>query len=622
MSVLYLLLLAFPPHTSPSADLELKAAMAMGQRVAQRQHALPLVNQVVLVPDEATYLDELARWSPNARWPILFDDNQYAPRFIRRFRPAKVWRRSSVGVGVEDFKKLSAHVVASAWGGSASPTIAFRDRGIEPLGLVLTRAGDPARVAAVALAAGRGQLLRFTSNWDKPTSLWTEVQTNRILDEVQTILHESKETFGAIGDTIDAITVCMSMPSLANFLGARENPVATTDLIGRTLEGSRYAWCGWIFGTKKQSAYMAACSLFLPRDRYWFCNTYPETGGWENYGAGNMAQVLPTFGIKSVITEGTFESLLKFDEGGVAADVIYFTSKGNPDFLELADVKVAPSWLPILNTPAALYFIHSWSLKNPSVRSTVGGTWLDRGVYAYVGSSHEPLLQAFVPPMEVMRRTTSLIPLLPASRWFSGQGPYSTPWRINTIGDPLMVCGPNTTTNRKRVAANDRTDCIDAVVEVEEAMNQAISLPNDDTFALAIDLLTRIGRDAVASRLWDAAHEQSVAGPLSAKVSLPALFRMKRTDQFLVAFRMLAKPTVREQNLLWQLAGTRLETPVDLLLYNIRSLYSSDDLRIIAPRVESSRGRGSVLSIINKYLQKARGRNQRELERMQNDYGG
>lgn len=622
MNMLFLLVLAFPSQTAPVADLELQAAIALGKRVAQRQHALPLVNQVVLVPDEATYLDELARWTHNARWPVLFDDARYAPRFIRRFRPAKVWRRSSVGTGVKDFETLSAHVVAAAWGGSASPTIAFRDRDIDPLGMVLTRTGDPARVAAVALAAGRGQLLRFTSDWGAPTSLWTEAQTNRILDEVQSILHTSKEAYGAIGDTIDAITVCMSMPSRANYSGARENPVATTDLIGRNLEGSRYAWSGWIFGSKKQSAYMAACSLFLPRDRYWFCNTYPETGGWENYGAGNMAEVLPKFGIKSSITEGTFNSLVKFDKGGVAVDVIYFTSKGNPDFLELADVAVAPSWLPVLNTPAALYFVHSWSLKNPSVRSTVGGTWLDRGVYAYVGSAHEPLLQAFVPPMEVMRRTTSLIPLLPASRWFSGQGPYSTPWRINTIGDPLMVCGPNTTTNRKRVAAHDRTGCSDALVEVEEAMNRAITLPSDDTFALAVELLTRIGRDALASQLWDAAHEQSVAGQQSARASLPALFRMKRIDQFIIAFRMLAKPTPREQNLLWQLAGTRVETPIDLLLDNIRSLSSSDDLRIIAPRVESSRGRGSVLHIINKYLQKARGRNQRELERMQNHYGG
>ena len=379
-------------QTPAPAEVEFQTAATAGQQTVQLQHSLPLVNQVVLVPDEATYLDELSKWSPEARWPILFDDNRLAPMFIRKFRPQKVWRRTSVGKPVENFKTISQQVIAKAWGGTASPEVALANNAIKPIGLVITNKDDPARVAAVALAAGRGQRLRFVGKWGEENILWSENDSLRRMQKAQTLVQETE-------DKIVAITLCMSMSPRANYANAKENPVATTDLIGRDLNGTRFAWCGWIFGSQKFAAYTAACSLFLHRTNYWFCNTYPDTGVWEHYGVGNLEEVLPKLGVALTTTSGDLASLYKTDNGGVTADVVFFTSKGNQDFIELADTRVAPTWLPVLNTPAALYFLHSWSLKKPASRTTVGGTWLDRGVYAYVGSSHEPMLQAFVPPM-------------------------------------------------------------------------------------------------------------------------------------------------------------------------------------------------------------------------------
>ena len=52
-------------QTPASAEIEFQNAVELGKRVAMVQYSLPLVNQVVLVPDEATYLDELSKWSPN-----------------------------------------------------------------------------------------------------------------------------------------------------------------------------------------------------------------------------------------------------------------------------------------------------------------------------------------------------------------------------------------------------------------------------------------------------------------------------------------------------------------------------------------------------------------------------
>ncbi len=614
MIVIHNILLALILQTPTPADVEFQTAATAGQQAVQLQHSLPLINQVVLVPDEATYLDELSKWSPDARWPILFDDNQLAPMFIRKFRPQKVWRRLSVGKRIEDFETTSQNVIARAWGGTASPNIAFANNNIDPIGLVITNKDDHARVAAVALAAGRGQRLRFVEKWGGEDVLWSVDETLQRMQKVQTLVQETN-------DNVVAITLCMSMSPRAQYANAKENPVATTDLIGRDKNGNRFAWCGWIFGSKKHSAYVAACSLFLPRDHYWFCNTYPDSGIWSNYGIGNVDEVLPKLGITLGISDGTLASLYEINHGGVSADVIFFTSKGNQDFFDLADTRIAPTWVPILNTPAALYFLHSWSLKKPANRMTVGGTWLERGVYAYVGSSHEPMLQAFVPPMETMRRTMSHVPFLIASRWFEGQGEQSKPWRINTIGDPLMVCGPSPVTNRKRVDASERTGCTDVVAEARLFLQQASENPSDSSFAKAIETVSLLGRDRVVIQLWHAANEQGVAKKRTAKSALPSLFRAKAVDAFLWAYRLLETPHRNERDMLWQLATLFPNSASPLLVDNIRSVYACDDIRLIAPTVMKNRGKHAVLSIINTHLPKARGRNERELKRLLKQYG-
>ena len=174
--------------------------------------------------------------------------------------------------------------------------------------------------------------------------MWSVAETLQRMQKVQALVQETN-------DNIVAITLCMSMSPRAQYANAKENPIATTDLIGRDKNGNRFAWCGWIFGSKKHSAYVAACSLFLPRDHYWFCNTYPDSGIWSNYGIGNIDEILPKLGITLGISDGTLASLYEVNHGGVDADVIFFTSKGNQDFFELADTRIAPTWIPILNTP-------------------------------------------------------------------------------------------------------------------------------------------------------------------------------------------------------------------------------------------------------------------------------
>jgi len=606
---------------APSQDIQ--AAMVLGSKSAQVQRKLPVLRQVVLVPDEATYLDEISRWSTGGRWPVLFDREPFASMFIRQFAPERVWKRESIGEKVRDKEEAMKQAVAQAWDGVASIEIALRDLKLPPSGVVMTAADDPARMAAVALAAGRGQLLSFmSSDWGQGQEILSESKTDSLMLEIQHTLESAKVQYKELGDAIDAITMCQTMASRVDFSGANDNPIAISDVIGRDASGKRFAWTGWIFGSGARSTYQAMCSLFLDRDQYWFCNTYQDSGGWARYGIDGVEQVLPDFGIQSEIVEGTLPALMEAEVGGITADVTYFMTKGNPDFLEMADTRTAPSWLPILDTPSALYFLHSWSLKNPTVATTVGGMWLGRGVYAYIGSSHEPTLTAFVPPSEMLRRTMSLIPFLVAARWNDGENMFAKPWRVNTIGDPLMLCPPKNAVQRTLLPAVQLDDYLSVSSIAQVAMRAAIESPSDDTFANAIHAVNLLGQDGMCAELWSVATSQNAAGLRTARNALPSLFRLEERDAFLWAYSLLENPERSEQDMLWQLVGTQEDTPLQLLIDNLRRPYEYDDLIVIVDRIVASRGALAVRTIIDETLTKATGRNHRSLQRLRKEYGG
>ena len=65
--------------------------------------------------------------------------------------------------------------------------------------------------------------------------------------------------------------------------------------------------------------------------------------------------------------------------------------------------------------------VHSFSLQRPDDANTVGGRFLSRGVYAYVGSVDEPYLAAFVPPALQVRRLAVGVPFLLAGRMWPGE---------------------------------------------------------------------------------------------------------------------------------------------------------------------------------------------------------
>jgi hypothetical protein len=73
------------PATTPAGNSETPWPIVLGTRAAALERSWPIVDQVVLVPDGRTYLDELSRWTETTRWPVLFEDDVYAPLFVRGF---------------------------------------------------------------------------------------------------------------------------------------------------------------------------------------------------------------------------------------------------------------------------------------------------------------------------------------------------------------------------------------------------------------------------------------------------------------------------------------------------------------------------------------------------------
>lgn len=561
--------------------VEIPWPMRMGVRSMQVRMRIPVIDQVVLVPDAATWLDEVSRWTLRGRWPVLIEDADFAPVFVRAFAPARVVRRSaapSLPVDADARRVALRRAVARAWTVPGSdvqpetPAQAFASVNFEPMGMVVTSVDDPAWPAAVALAAGHGQALVYL---DGDAGNQDATLTPDQLAELSARIEDAAKGIGlpysALGDAIDAVTIARTVavkavvPDAAQWRapqGApvkRGEPVAVTDALCRNADGSRWAIAGWIFGDERRSAYAAMSSLFLSPRSVWEVDTYPATGEWTKYSFAEATPELQQAGFavepfsQMQASPTAWGNMLM---GGFTPDLMLMNTKGNMDFFEMYPSGLCyPEDVPILQRPLALHLIHSWSLTSPGARSTVGGTWLDRGVYAYAGSVFEPYLVAFVPPAIMAPRIANYVPFLVAARW--GEGPNDACWRVTTIGDPLMVTIPPSQPLPPRVAppALDASRGEqDIRVSARDALVAAKGSGSATDLARALADLVLAGDDAIAVQLWGLAVQQGEASSKAcARAALGPLFRARRSAEFVDAYRLNAQPTLTEQDMLWQL---------------------------------------------------------------------
>ncbi|MCH8314719.1 MAG: hypothetical protein IIA64_01990 [Planctomycetes bacterium] len=612
---------AFAQTQPPPPPDQMHWAVKLGLRIEQVNRAFPVVDCVVLVPDAATYLDELGKWSPRVRWPVLFEDDQLAPMFIRRFQPSRVYRRESVGdlpKTVEQRQRDMEAVAIRAWGGDPQQDTlrqVFEREKYTPPGVVITSVDDPAWTAAVALAAGRGQPIAWLDGrFGRPNGRLTFEALNRLRSRIDRLVAQVGYQHADLGDDIDAITLCRAIAGRAS-ASPNQNQDSTraiTDLLGRTPSGQRYAFTGWIYGDEVRCAYLAMCSLFLERKRVWLYNTYPTTPAWNAYEVTNPTATLNRAGYDATAFQGdktTDRAWQNMLPGGIATDVLMMNTKGKADAFDLFTGRGAPGDVPVLNEPLVLHLIHSWSMRSPENPGTVGGQWIAHGVYAYVGSVHEPYLGAFVTPTLLAKRCMSYVPFLVAARVWDGPGKFADAWKINTLGDPLMLCAP------PRASAASRLDPwgdhgLDLAEHVVTLLRRSESdNGSGEALADAIRTLNLLGRDDVAVQTWRLAQQRGFTTS-AARPALGPLFRERQKAQFLQAWQELPFRDDLSMDMLWHLIAPSLgrstsDQTLILLQAAVRRRQTHVDLERLAPHLIAAFGSAHFRGVIQREIEKA-----------------
>ncbi len=617
--------------------------MLLGARVAALEQRLPVVETVVLVPDEATFLAEIARWSPRGRWPVLFEDDRYAPLFVKRFAPRRVFRRESVGTLPAEaparLDRARESVIRAVGGDPARQTLqqVFEASGFLPPGIVLTDFGDPAWPAAVALAAGRGQVLDVLEGDFGSTSQALDPAGLERLDRaVRAALDRSGYEWGGVRDAIEAITICRTLPVKAKAAlpeGRRvEIPVpgldsnldlATSDFLGRTDAGERFAIVGQIFGDRTRSTYAAMCALFLPRERIELFNTYGRDGDWGVYAVSELEPILEGIGFEVETAEGDAAGPAGWLAlgAGTAPDVLVLNSSGEPDRMSLSGgASAQASEIPQLRAPLALHMIHSFSLARPDDAGTLGGAWLDAGVYAYVGAVSEPFLASFIPPRYLLERLVNRTPFLAASRQY--EGPFVRPWRVMAYGDPLMLVLPPQAQRLPRIPPPG-SELVPGEVLRESVKEPMRAAAGGDVAAAseAMRELRLLGESAIAAKLWTAIRAKPGAAGIAPE-ALVILFEQDDFRGFLEAWELVPNHSAAQVEMLWQLVGPRLGALSEpgiltTLQANLRGPRRWIDLERLLPHLSRVLGPGIARRIVQRELDETTDAgSKRELQRI------
>jgi len=430
------------PFQLPPSAKEEPWPVKTGLRVGLIRDNIPIVNRIVLVPDAATFLAAIQKWNLKGNWPILIEDGKYTPIFLQRFQPAEIVRLPSIKQQLPKSQKLQQLMLnsaAAAWDATDAQTLKtkWKELGWEPPGVVITSENDPARTAAVALAAARGQPLVFLEgNFGKPNDNLNDAQWKTLQTAVTKAVESTGYFYSQLGDAIDTITIVRQLAVKYQSPQNKDEQLAVTDGLGRHPNGERWAAAGWIYGSEVRSLYQAMCAIFLDSETAMLYDSYPKEGNWGKYEMESAASGLKSIGINVELVQQPESGLERWRSLASLAwtfDLILMNSKGYPKSFQVGNGDASVDDIPKLQFPAAIHMIHSWSAAAPDDPSTVAGRWLQNGAYAYIGSVNEPLLSAFIPPKIMVDRLKRGSPFLIAARQLE-----SPPWKVATIGDPLM----------------------------------------------------------------------------------------------------------------------------------------------------------------------------------------
>lgn len=588
----------------------LQSAFRLGDRVSSIRAQVPLLSTVVIVPDDArSYIEAVARWNPKLRYPVLIDDGSLRAaediaRFVHAFNPTSVVRwelspdvKSSEGEpaplpgGVPEHhpKELAALVdraVCRAWGFD-SPTLDpagfvahLKGMNLTPPGVVLCNPEDTAWTAGLALAAGHGQTIAWLKAPQSAGGTMNIKQAEAVVTAADNAAKATGLKYDGLGDDIDSVALCMNVPAkFPKGEGQKMMMASTTDVVGRrnfAVAGDtaqRWGWSSVVWGTRPRAAYSAMCSLFLTPSKAWVFDGYGDDGAFKAYDgtkAGELLGKVP--GLTVEVDDKPSQDANAWrsrTQRPIDASLILVNSKGNADFFDVNPGRLKPADVPLLNVPAAVHFVHSWSAADVSAGGTVAGRWFNHGVFAYLGSVEEPFLQAFVPTPVIAARLGGKLPWAAATRVEGG--PI---WKIACFGDPLWTLTPP---GPRREAGEEIKLPLEGAKPATEALRDELKAGN---YAAAVKNLAFLGRDGDVARLTDSTLKEKPSAVDSDFVSaaLPSLFRAGRSDLVIECYsRLDNQPSADEylRDVLWHACEGTIDaapTPVmvGLLSRNIR----------------------------------------------------
>lgn len=531
-----------------------------GLRADLMRRTQQVVPSVVIVGDARGYLEAVAGWEGQRRYPVLWDDGtrqsgENIARFVRAFGPESVhrfepgdesepWPRSR-----EDRESVFRRALARSADERApefeSVLGALRNQGVVSPGIVLTDVDDPAWPAALALAAARYQPVGFVERPGMLNPPLSPDQAGLLEAAAQNLAESTGLSWAGLGDDIDAVTLCLNTGTRIKTGEGARDVLATTDRVGRTGSngsGARWAYTGQIFGSPSEAVYRAMCAIFLSPSEAFVYDGYEDTQPWITYSGREAASVLADMNINAQVhaKPGNATShWLALTARPIRAGLIMINSMGGQSVLTFPGGTVRAGNTPLLEHPAIAHVVHSFSMANAPNTNTVGGALLERGVYAALGSVDEPYLQAFVPTPMVARRLGAGLHFAAAVR--IDDAPV---WKLTVLGDPLITTGPPGV----RLDADQKPEPAGELTDLSESLRAALS---DRDLSRAVGILTTLGRDADAARLAAAAFddEDTPVTPELAAAAIPALFRQSKHELVIDAFARL-EPDTREDPIL------------------------------------------------------------------------
>lgn len=640
-----------PAPAQPPQAQQLHPGLLLGLRAHSVKLQMSVLPVVVIVPDGPSYVEAIAHWQPRLRYPVLIDNGSLPARediarFVRAFKPKSVVRWTA---SPEQAAKLSGdagrrakaveNAVARAFGADeknppANLVAFWKSLGLASPGVVVTSMDDHAWPAGLALAAGHGQpIVWYSGAGDAINGEMLQHEVEAFEKAIEDGVEATGLSWRVLGDELDAVSLCLNHagkfkaipdPAVAERIPMKPGEAcAVTDRIGRHIEGGamsvRWAYAGQIFGDECQSAYRAMCSLFLETTSAWLFDGYPpDQGGFSEFDCTKAEQILAGAGLKTTLDDTPRQGRADW-RARIAtplnAGLALVNTQGMSNYFDLQPGRGRCGDVPLLQIPAMIHFVHSWSLAYPGGRDSIGGRWIEHGAYCYFGSVHEPFLAAFIPTPAVAFR---LVPVnkevISGFAWGAAGRQDNWPvWRVACIGDPLATIG------RPAPRVDDGKLALSDVADVEEEMKAAVKAKQ---FARAIALLTILGRDDQAARVAAAVLKDDGAkfGPDVAAASIFPLARAGRADALVGAYTKLDAGTAADgfvQDALWLGTLSELKTTTDrnllnVLRRNLRPSQTARDALDLSGAWDRNLGKQATLSMLSEVRDNAKDAEQKK----------